>query len=191
MPALAEVRRRVRQRGRDDADRLEARAAGEVRRQQQVCCRADAERGEVAVVAVGQARVFGVVPDMAAGGFGNVGNRRGIFAVERRVRADERAAVRVDGRKAAGRVVVVAALEVIVPAPAAVVIRQVFDDRFIRLSLRGPGPAVAGRFAAVEEVIQQDEARCQRMLVRRHVLRRRSPGRADRCPAGRSPRTWS
>ena len=147
-----------------------------------------AEEGEEAVVTVlgGQAGAreidigAGIVPNMAAGGFGNIGDRRRDSALRRvmeRGFGNQGVSIRIGGREAADGIVVVAALEVIVPAPPAVVVRQVLDDILAGLTLGGPGPAVAGGFAAVEEIIQKYEPRSNRMKVGRDVLAEENDGR--------------
>lgn len=80
-----------------------------------------------------------------------------------------RLAVGADGGKSAGRVVVGRSLIVEVVASIAVFIRHVPLDVLVGLRLGGPGPAVAGDFAAVVEVVQQDKSLGQCVQVGRHV----------------------
>ena len=67
-------------------------------------------------------------------------------------------------------IAVVLALEVIVPAPVAVVVRQVLDDVLVGHRARAPGPTVAAGFAGVVEVVEQYEALRQGVLARCNVV---------------------
>src|ERR1019366_9891442 len=66
-------------------------------------------------------------------------------------------AVRVVGRKTSCGVPIVLALEIIIPATPAVVVRQVLDYIFIGHRLRAPWPTVAAGFSGVGKVVQQHE----------------------------------
>jgi hypothetical protein len=88
----------------------------------------------------------------------------------------QRLAVRANGGEPAGRVAVGRPLVIEAVDPAAVFVRHVPLHVFVGLRLGGPGPAVAGDFAAVIEIVHQHKSLGQSVQVGRDIAAEEAAG---------------